>query len=180
VTLPRHSIICSRWLALIPALFAGCSGPEPSFGDSNTLSSEDALRGASTPRAARGEVSDKAAQRDDASDAGLPSADPGDAARPSPALCGNAPCQCNNGQDDDGDGTIDGADVECTGALDDDERTFATGIPGDNKDPKWQDCFFDGNSGAGNDGCNQHTCCLLQAPDKATCHQLAPLANQNK
>jgi hypothetical protein len=75
-------------------------------------------------------------------------------------LCGDAPCQCNNGIDDDGDGTLDGFDVECTGAIDDDESTFATGIPGDNRDPKWQDCFFDGNSGGGDDGCRYPTECL--------------------
>lgn len=67
---------------------------------------------------------------------------------------------CDNGIDDDGDGLIDGFDPECTGPLDDDEGTFATGIPGDNKDPKWQDCFFDGNSGAGNDSCRYATGCL--------------------
>jgi hypothetical protein len=75
-------------------------------------------------------------------------------------LCGNAPCACNNGIDDDGDGVVDGFDVECTGALDDDESSFATGIPGDNRDPKWQDCFFDGNSGAGDDRCRYPTECL--------------------
>ena len=75
-------------------------------------------------------------------------------------FCGNAPCQCNNGIDDDGDGTADGFDVECTGGIDDDEGTFATGIPGDNRDPKWQDCFFDGNSGAGDDRCRYPTECL--------------------
>ncbi len=75
------------------------------------------------------------------------------------ALCGGT-CQCNNGIDDDGDGKVDGFDEECTGSADDDEGTFATGIPGDNKDPKWQDCFFDGNSGAGDDGCRYHTDCL--------------------
>jgi hypothetical protein len=75
-------------------------------------------------------------------------------------LCGDAACQCNNGIDDDGDGTVDGFDVECTGGIDDDESTFATGIPGDNRDPKWQDCFFDGNSGAGDDRCRYPTECL--------------------
>jgi hypothetical protein len=70
-------------------------------------------------------------------------------------------CQCGNGIDDDGDGKIDGFDEECTGAADDDEGSFATGISGDNKDPKWQDCFFDGNSGAGDDGCRYHTDCLV-------------------
>ena len=74
--------------------------------------------------------------------------------------CGAQLCKCNNGIDDDGDGTIDGFDVECTGGIDDDEATFATGIPGDNRDPKWQDCFFDGNSGAGDDRCRYPTECL--------------------
>jgi hypothetical protein len=78
---------------------------------------------------------------------------------------------CSNGVDDDGDGLSDGMDPECTGAADADEGTFATGIPGDNRDPKWQDCFFDGNSGAGDDGCRYHTDCLygdLDATD-ASC-----------
>jgi hypothetical protein len=77
--------------------------------------------------------------------------------------------QCSNCIDDDGDGRIDGFDPECTGPFDNDESSFATGIPGDNKDPINQDCFFDGDSGAGNDGCNQHVCCLLGATTKAQC-----------
>jgi hypothetical protein len=68
--------------------------------------------------------------------------------------------QCSNGIDDDGDGLVDGMDPECTLAADDDESSFATGIPGDNRDPMWQDCFFDGNSGAGDDGCRYRTGCL--------------------
>jgi hypothetical protein len=77
------------------------------------------------------------------------------------AACTGDGCpQCANGVDDDGDGKIDGFDEECTGPADDDEGSFATGIPGDNRDPKWQDCFFDGNSGAGDDGCRYHTECL--------------------
>lgn len=73
---------------------------------------------------------------------------------------GTGTAACNNGKDDDGDGLIDGFDPECTGPFDDDEGTFATGIPGDNRDPKWQDCFFDGNSGAGDDDCRYATGCL--------------------
>jgi hypothetical protein len=80
-------------------------------------------------------------------------------------LCGGNGCACSNGIDDDGDGQIDGFDTECTGPLDNDEGTFATGIPGDNKDPKWQDCFFDGNSGAGDDRCRYPTGCLTGAID---------------
>ena len=57
--------------------------------------------------------------------------------------------QCSDGIDNDGDGKIDYDDPECVGPLDNDESSFATGIPGDNMDACKQDCFFDGNSGAG-------------------------------
>jgi hypothetical protein len=77
--------------------------------------------------------------------------------------------QCANCIDDDGDGRIDSFDLNCTGPLDNDEATFKTGIPGDNVDPVKQDCFFDGNSGAGNDGCDIHVCCILGATSQATC-----------
>jgi hypothetical protein len=70
---------------------------------------------------------------------------------------------CSDGKDNDGDGLIDGFDPECTGPTDNDEGSYATGIPGDNRDPKWQDCFFDGNSGAGDDGCRYNTGCLTGA-----------------
>ncbi len=75
-------------------------------------------------------------------------------------MCGDVLCQCNDGMDNDENGLIDGADPECTGPFDNDESSFATGISGDNKDPKWQDCFFDGNSGAGDDQCRYHTECI--------------------
>lgn len=77
--------------------------------------------------------------------------------------------QCSNCIDDDGDGWIDSFDIECTGPQDDLESSFATGIPGDNIDAVKQDCFFDGNSGSGNDGCDIHVCCLLGAMTKQDC-----------
>ena len=67
--------------------------------------------------------------------------------------------QCTNCMDDDMDGLEDSADPECTGPLDDDEGSFATGIPGDNMDDCHQDCWFDGDSGQGNDGCNWRLGC---------------------
>jgi hypothetical protein len=120
-------------LTLAPAAVVGCS-------DTNNLVSDDG-----------GAAGDGAAGGGDAADANphLPGA------------CDPAGPQCNNCVDDDIDGTIDGFDPECVSALDDDEGSFATGIPGDNIDAIKQDCFFDGNSGAGDDGCDLHVCCLL-------------------
>ncbi len=78
--------------------------------------------------------------------------------------------ECADGCDNDGDGYRDGADVECTGALDNDESSFSTGIPGDNRDSVKQDCFFDGNSGSGaNEDCDVHVCCLLGAATVEAC-----------
>src|SRR3954447_10123213 len=67
--------------------------------------------------------------------------------------------QCSDGLDNDGDGKIDYDDPECVGGLDNDESSYATGIPGDNVDSCKQDCFFDGNSGMGDDGCQWNLKC---------------------
>ena len=75
-------------------------------------------------------------------------------------LCGTGPCGCSNGIDDDMDGVTDLADPECVSSWDNDEGSFATGISGDNRDDACQDCFFDGNSGSGNDGCYLPSSCL--------------------
>jgi len=150
--------------------FAACGSEDLKFADVDADSSEAALGNGSSQR-------------------NYPAGDPGatqtpDAGAPDPMplppsvsmtatgtlLCGSDICRCNNGIDDDGDGEIDGFDAECTGGIDDDESSFATGIPGDNRDPKWQDCFFDGNSGAGDDRCRYATGCLtgeLSQDDKA-------------
>lgn len=78
--------------------------------------------------------------------------------------CGTT--QCTNCLDDDGDGLADGFDPDCTGYLDNDEASFATGIPGDNVDACKQDCFFDGNSGQGDDKCEWNLACDDKNPGK--------------
>lgn len=77
--------------------------------------------------------------------------------------CGGVVYACGDGMDNDGDGKTDAADPECIGPCDDDEGSFQTGIPGDNMDC-WQDCFFDGNSGHGDDGCRWNLKCDPQNP----------------
>lgn len=83
-------------------------------------------------------------------------------------LCGNTPCQCSDSLDQDSDGLIDAADPECISPWDNDETSFATGISGDNRDEACQDCFFDGNSGSGNDGCRVATSCLRNPNDSSS------------
>ena len=76
--------------------------------------------------------------------------------------------QCSDGLDNDMDGKTDSLDLECVGPCDNAESSFATGIPGDNVDACKQDCFFDGNSGQGDDGCNWNLKCDSANPGAAT------------
>jgi hypothetical protein len=95
---------------------------------------------------------------DDDDDGGDIDAGPGDGADARiGGDCTASGAQCNNCMDDDADGLVDGFDPECSGPLDNNEGSFATGIPGDNIDETTQDCFFDGNSGG---ACQVDTCCL--------------------
>ena len=98
-------------------------------------------------------------------------------------LCGSAPCLCSDGVDNDMDGLSDLLDPECVSTWDNDESSLATGIPGDNRDDACQDCFFDGNSGAGDDGCKLPTSCILEGNASSghgscnTCQQTAECKN---
>ncbi|MCA9664300.1 MAG: hypothetical protein KC503_01895 [Myxococcales bacterium] len=78
--------------------------------------------------------------------------------------CNGTVYACSDGKDNDGDGLIDAEDPECVGPCDNDEGSFATGIPGDNVDACKQDCFFDGNSGQGDDKCEWNLKCDPKSP----------------
>ncbi|MDB4985281.1 MAG: hypothetical protein JWN04_459 [Myxococcaceae bacterium] len=144
-------------LAVCVPLFA-CGGGDHHKSDT---SAEDAGTNDSSTRdgAVHGGL-DAASDARDASHFGLDGSGPiarGDAGQ---VLCGNAPCACSDGLDNDVDGLVDLADPECVSSWDNDEASFATGIPGDNRDDACQDCFFDGNSGSGDDGCRLPSSCL--------------------
>jgi hypothetical protein len=81
-----------------------------------------------------------------------------DAASPPPVRCGTGPCACDDGIDNDGDGLRDGLDPECTGPFDDNEQTFATGLPLGGA--RCRDCFWDDNAGSGDDQCRYPAECL--------------------
>jgi hypothetical protein len=144
--------------ALTLAFITGCDDSAPIFEEVNSARASDAFTAGAGNENSRARGPAPVVTDAGAAVISLPpdvSIDPAGV-----VFCGNEACQCNNGIDDDGDGTADGLDVECTGGIDDDESSFGTGIPGDNRDPKWQDCFFDGNSGAGDDRCRYPTECL--------------------
>lgn len=130
-------------LAVIGLALAGCGETRTELIAAAVVA--DGGDGAGDGAASPGAGADAAAQ-----DPGEPRA---------PVLCGDRPCACDNGVDDDGDGDVDGLDAECTGPFDDDEATFATGIPGGNV-PFCKDCFWDDNSGSEDDGCQVHADCL--------------------
>jgi hypothetical protein len=136
-------------LALIALLVAGCGD------DDGTGTADGAVDGDGSP------IVDADPNAPDASpmvDAFVP---PG---------CMPGSTECTDCDDNDGDGLVDGYDPGCISADDRLEGSFATGIPGDNMDLCNQDCFFDGDSGAGNDGCDIPTCCffanLADCPDQ--------------
>ena len=81
--------------------------------------------------------------------------------------CGGKIYACGDTIDNDGDGKIDGMDPECTSPCDDDEGTFQTALPGQNVDC-WSDCYWDGDSGAGNDKCEWNLKCDPENPGAGT------------
>jgi hypothetical protein len=73
--------------------------------------------------------------------------------------------QCADGIDNDNDGLVDMEDPYCRAPYDNDESSFGSGTPGDDLNaPSALDCWFDGNSGSGDDGCSVHACCLIDGP----------------
>jgi hypothetical protein len=72
--------------------------------------------------------------------------------------CSGTIYECGDGDDNDGDGLVDLADPECVSPCNDDESSFYGGFlpkPGDCT----LDCWFDGNSGPGDDMCEWNLRC---------------------
>src|SRR5262249_52372790 len=74
-------------------------------------------------------------------------------------VCHYATCQgkvyaCGDCADNDGDGRFDSDDPDCLGPCDNTESGALTlGIPGGNNAPCKADCYFDQDTGTGNDSC---------------------------
>jgi hypothetical protein len=73
--------------------------------------------------------------------------------------CLNQTYDCGDLVDNDGDGLLDSQDPDCLGACDNTEGNFYGGIPGQAGPPCLVDCYWDSDSGSGNDGCYwNHSC----------------------
>jgi len=98
--------------------------------------------------------------------------------------CGNtcvvATCQgkvyaCGDCLDNDGDCKIDSKDPSCLGPCDNTENSYFGGIPGQNNSPCKSDCYFDSDTGAGNDqcywshACDPHEVAPLYSPEGDKC-----------
>jgi hypothetical protein len=60
---------------------------------------------------------------------------------------------CGDCIDNDGDCKLDSNDSQCLGACQNNETGFKGDIPGQNSAPCKADCYFDNDTGAGNDDC---------------------------
>jgi hypothetical protein len=93
----------------------------------------------------------------------------GDAARPRALCVDGATCACDDGQDNDADGLIDGFDPECTGAFDHDEASFSSGAP--RASGMCLGCFWEDNGGPRDSLCRYPRGCRegMEAPIGGAC-----------
>jgi hypothetical protein len=79
--------------------------------------------------------------------------------KPGAATCQGKTYQCGDCVDNDGDCKIDAADPYCIGVCSNNESGFKGNIPGQNNAPCKADCYFDQDTGSGNDDCHwSHEC----------------------
>jgi hypothetical protein len=73
--------------------------------------------------------------------------------------CQGKTYQCGDLIDNDNDGKLDSEDPDCLGPCDNTEDGYISGIPGGSGPDCTVDCYFDQDSGAGNDDCHwSHQC----------------------
>jgi hypothetical protein len=80
-----------------------------------------------------------------------------------PIECMGQIYECGDEIDNDMDGMVDLSDPECISPCDDDESTFQTNLPGQAEDCK-SDCYWDADSGSGQDKCDWNLKCDEQNP----------------
>jgi len=86
------------------------------------------------------------------------------------AMCQAHIFQCGDGLDNDGDGLTDMNDRDCLGPCSNNETNFHNCIPGGGSNACQADCYFDQDSGSGNDQCFwDHRCDPLETAEGLEC-----------
>lgn len=81
-----------------------------------------------------------------------------------PVKCLNQTYQCGDAIDNDMDGLTDWQDPDCLGPCDNTENSYYGGIPGQSGPNCDVDCYWDSNSGSGDDNCFwNHKCDPLES-----------------
>jgi hypothetical protein len=84
--------------------------------------------------------------------------------------CAGKVYECGDCVDNDEDGLIDTNDPNCWGPCDNNESGFKGNIPGQNQAPcTVMDCYFDSDSGTGNDNCYWSHSCDPSEPNPSSC-----------
>jgi hypothetical protein len=147
---------------LAAALGAGCSGSDSAGGAASSQSGTASTTGSATGGGGEGGAggAGSAAGGGTASSTG---------SGPPPTMtvaCQAQIYQCGDLQDNDGDGLLDNQDPDCLGPCDNTEDSYYSGIPGGDGAACIVDCYFDNDSGPGNDNCYWN--------HKCDAHEMAP------
>lgn len=148
---------------------AGETGSEGADSTESGASSGDSSSDATTGSDETGGTSDSSSSTssdDGGSSSGSSDTSDTSAGEDGTILCGSKLYACGNGIDDDGDGKVDLADPDCTTPCDDSENSLQTNLPGGNE-PCKSDCFWDSDSGAGNDKCEWNLICDPENPGES-------------
>lgn len=87
-----------------------------------------------------------------------------------PRSCQNGPpYDCGNCLDDDGDELVDSEDPDCLGPCHNSESTYYGNIPGQSGGNCERECYFDSDSGVGNDDCKWDMRCDAREPEPDEC-----------
>jgi hypothetical protein len=153
----RSLSILSLVLASLAAIVPACDG-DSTAGSAGSAGNNSGGSGASTSTAGSGGTSGGSGGTSAGGSGGTGASNGGNGPVVEVA-CQNQTYQCGNTLDDDGDGLIDAYDPDCLGPCDNTEDGYYGGIPGQPGPACVVDCYWDSNSGAGNDECYwSHQC----------------------
>jgi hypothetical protein len=171
--------LCALLLAACPSSGGGLAedgstGVEPTTGAMTTMVMTTAVDGSSGIATSDGSTSTPSSSSGDPDDTGRPACveakdcDNGSFCDGVEA-CVDGSCMPGTPPDcDDGDCAVDNHDTDCWGPCDNNESGWAGEVPGQQNQSECNvmDCYFDQNSGTGNDNCYwSHTCDPLEPGD---------------